>query len=87
MTLKTVRRFTSVPTERGLICKINRMLPEYYKLHKSRPHHKRDLGTYYVVDHYHNAVFHARIEDLADLCVELRLYPEARYPETGPQPG
>jgi len=65
MTWTIVRKFDrSATTERGLIRKINRRLPEHHQLHKSRPHQPRDLGTYYVVDEYRNAIIDHLIADL-----------------------
>jgi hypothetical protein len=62
-------------TERGLIRKINRQLPEHEKLHKARPQHQRAVGTYYVVDHYHNTVVASHIDDLERfLCDSLLPY-------------
>ena len=50
-------------SERSLIRKINRRLPEYHKLHTARTKEQSNLGRYYVVDHYRNVVVDYRIED------------------------
>jgi hypothetical protein len=40
-------------TERGLIRKINRQLPDHQRVRKARPQHRWAVGTYYVVDENH----------------------------------
>jgi hypothetical protein len=72
MTWTLARKFDRLATtERGLIRKINRRLPEYHKLHKSRQHEQGNLGDYYVVDHAHNAVTDHHIADLRRYCADL----------------
>jgi hypothetical protein len=51
-------------TERGLIRKINRQLPDHEKLHKARPHQQWAVGTYYVVDRNNNTIVASHIDDL-----------------------
>ena len=72
-------------TERGLIGKINRWLPEHEKMRKARPQHRWAVGTYYVADENLNTVVASHIEDLerflCDLTVDLyhgcRLRPDS----------
>jgi hypothetical protein len=74
-------------SERGLIRKINRHLPEHEKLHKARPHLQWAVGTYYVVDHNTNTIVAKHIEDLDRFFCDLMLpYLSRPYVPTRPTP-
>jgi hypothetical protein len=65
------RNTESRRNELNLIRRINWGLPQFHRLHKSRAGAKRDLGTYYVTDHFHNAILDYHIEDLSKYLAEL----------------
>jgi hypothetical protein len=57
--------------ERNLIRRINRRLPQFHRLHKSRAGAKRDLGDYYVIDHFRNVILDYHIRDLNKYLADL----------------
>ena len=58
-------------SERALIARINRKLPEHEKLKKLRGSRwEHDLGQYYIIDQNMNAILHKHI-DIEELAREL----------------
>ena len=47
---------------RDLIAKINKRLPHFEQLHKSRPYEINDFGEYYIKDHSNNSIVAQYVE-------------------------
>lgn len=65
------RKAEMIRDEKNVIRRINRRLPQFHQLHKSRGRTKQCLGNYYVIDHYRNAIIDHHIRYLHKYLSEL----------------